>query len=158
MGSVGFNFPIFLTLIHYTTAWILLAIFKAFSLLPVSPPSKTTPFSSLFALGAVMAFASGLANTSLKHNRSLSHCIFLSFPILTWKGIEWSLLIQLLCSVGFYQMAKIAVTPTIVTAEFFLFNKTISNRKVTIDATGFLHRTSWFGDMHDAFTFRIWHI
>ncbi|KAG8365169.1 hypothetical protein BUALT_Bualt18G0076400 [Buddleja alternifolia] len=101
MGKVGFNYPIFLTLIHYTTAWILLAIFKALSLLPVSPPSKTTPFSSLFALGAVMAFASGLANTSLKHN-----------------------------SVGFYQMAKIAVTPTIVTAEFFLFRKTSSFSKV----------------------------
>ncbi|KAL6538496.1 hypothetical protein OROGR_012484 [Orobanche gracilis] len=71
MGRVGFNYPIFLTLIHYTTAWVLLAVFKAFSLLPVSPPSKSTPFSSLFALGAVMAFASGLANTSLKHNRWL---------------------------------------------------------------------------------------
>ncbi|KAK6133051.1 hypothetical protein DH2020_033206 [Rehmannia glutinosa] len=101
MGKVGFNFPIFLTLIHYTTAWILLAIFKTLSLLPVSPPSKSTPFSSLFALGAVMAFASGLANTSLNHN-----------------------------SVGFYQMAKIAVTPTIVTAEFILFKKTISFSKV----------------------------
>ncbi|GMN59141.1 hypothetical protein TIFTF001_028240 [Ficus carica] len=101
MGRVGFNFPIFLTLIHYTTAWILLAIFKALAILPVSPPSKTTPFSSLFALGAVMAFASGLANTSLKHN-----------------------------SVGFYQMAKIAVTPTIVFAEFVLYKKTISFKKV----------------------------
>ncbi|KAF4362336.1 nucleotide-sugar uncharacterized transporter 2 isoform X2 [Cannabis sativa] len=101
MGRVGFNFPIFLTLIHYTTAWILLAIFKTFSLLPVSPPSKTTPFSSLFSLGAVMAFASGLANTSLQHN-----------------------------SVGFYQMAKIAVTPTIVLAEFILFKKSISYQKV----------------------------
>ncbi|XP_062079814.1 nucleotide-sugar uncharacterized transporter 2 isoform X2 [Humulus lupulus] len=101
MGRVGFNFPIFLTLIHYTTAWILLAIFKTFSLLPVSPPSKTTPFSSLFSLGAVMAFASGLANTSLKHN-----------------------------SVGFYQMAKIAVTPTIVLTEFILFKKSISYQKV----------------------------
>ncbi|KAK6154493.1 hypothetical protein DH2020_008741 [Rehmannia glutinosa] len=101
MGKVGFNFPIFLTLIHYTTAWILLAIFKTLSLLPVSPPSKSTPFSSLFALGAVMAFASGLANTSLNHN-----------------------------SVGFYQMSKIAVTPTIVTAEFILFKKTISFSKV----------------------------
>jgi hypothetical protein len=67
----------------------------------VSPPSKTTPFSSIFALGAVMAFASGLANTSLKYN-----------------------------SVGFYQMAKIAVTPTIVLAEFILFRKTISSKKV----------------------------
>lgn len=101
MGKVGFNFPIFLTLIHYTTAWLLLAIFKALSLLPVSPPSKTTPFSSLFSLGAVMAFASGLANTSLKLN-----------------------------SVGFYQMAKIAVTPTIVLAEFIIFRKTISFKKV----------------------------
>ncbi|XP_019456039.1 PREDICTED: uncharacterized membrane protein At1g06890-like [Lupinus angustifolius] len=101
MGKVGFNFPIFLTFIHYITAWILLAFFKALSLLPVSPPTKTTPFSSLFALGAVMAFASGLANTSLKYN-----------------------------SVGFYQMAKIAVTPTIVFAEFILFRKTISFKKV----------------------------
>ncbi|GAV59657.1 TPT domain-containing protein/UAA domain-containing protein [Cephalotus follicularis] len=101
MGKVGFNFPIFLTLIHYTVAWLLLAIFKALSLIPVSPPSKTTPFSSLFALGAIMSFASGLANTSLNHN-----------------------------SVGFYQMAKIAVTPSIVLAEFVLFRKTISYKKV----------------------------
>ncbi|WVY90324.1 hypothetical protein V8G54_035838 [Vigna mungo] len=101
MGKVGFNFPIFLTFVHYITAWLLLAIFKALSVLPVSPPSKTTPFSSLFALGAVMAFASGLANTSLQYN-----------------------------SVGFYQMAKIAVTPTIVLAEFILFRKTISFTKV----------------------------
>ncbi|KAE8098895.1 hypothetical protein FH972_016924 [Carpinus fangiana] len=104
MGRIGFNFPIFLTLIHYITAWSLLAIFKAFSLLPVSPPSKTAPSHEshlLFSLGTVMAFASGLANTSLKHN-----------------------------SVGFYQMAKIAVTPTIVLAEFILFRKTISFKKV----------------------------
>ncbi|KAJ8568414.1 hypothetical protein K7X08_027947 [Anisodus acutangulus] len=101
MGRVGFNFPIFLTFIHYCCAWILLAIFKALSLLPASPPAKTTPFSSLFSLGVVMAFASGLANASLKHN-----------------------------SVGFYQMAKIAVTPTIVIAEFCLFKKTVSFHKV----------------------------
>lgn len=69
MGKVGFNFPIFLTLIHYTVAWVLMAIFKTLSLLPVSPPSKTTPFSSLFALGVVMSFATGLANTSLQYNR-----------------------------------------------------------------------------------------
>ncbi|KAM3320380.1 nucleotide-sugar putative transporter 2 isoform X1 [Capsicum chacoense] len=101
MGRVGFNFPIFLTFIHYCCAWLLLAIFKALSLLPAAPPAKSTPFSSLFSLGVVMAFASGLANASLKHN-----------------------------SVGFYQMAKIAVTPTIVIAEFFLFKKTISFHKV----------------------------
>lgn len=101
MGKVGFNYPIFLTLIHYITAWILLAIFKALSILPVSPPSKSTPYSSLFSLGAVMSLSSGLANTSLKHN-----------------------------SVGFYQMAKISVTPTIVLAEFILFRKTITFKKV----------------------------
>ncbi|KAK8705898.1 hypothetical protein V6N13_049483 [Hibiscus sabdariffa] len=32
---------------------------------PVSPPSKTTPFSSLLSLGAIMDFASGLANTAV---------------------------------------------------------------------------------------------
>ncbi|KAI4307837.1 hypothetical protein L6164_030975 [Bauhinia variegata] len=101
MARVGFNFPIFLTLVHYVTAWLLLAIFKTLGVLPVSPSSKTTPFSSLFALGAVMAFASGLANTSLHYN-----------------------------SVGFYQMAKIAVTPTIVLAEFILFRKNIPFKKV----------------------------
>nr|GME19562.1 uncharacterized membrane protein At1g06890-like [Ipomoea batatas] len=101
MGRVGFNFPILLTLIHYACAWILLAIFRTLSLLPVAPPSKSTPFSSLFSLGAVMAFASGLANTSLKHN-----------------------------SVGFYQMAKIAVTPTIVIVEFILYTRKISFQKV----------------------------
>ncbi|KAK8691182.1 hypothetical protein V6N13_074700 [Hibiscus sabdariffa] len=101
MGKVGFNFPVFLTLIHYTVAWVLLAFFKALSWLPVSPPSKTTPSSALFTLGTIMAFASGLANTSLKYN-----------------------------SVGFYQMAKIAVTPTIVLAEFVVFRKTISFKKV----------------------------
>ncbi|KAK4275287.1 hypothetical protein QN277_018399 [Acacia crassicarpa] len=100
MGRVGFNFPIFLTLVHYVTAWLLLAFFKAISVLPVAPPAKTTPYSSIFTLGAIMAFASGLANTSLKYN-----------------------------SVGFYQMAKIAVTPTIVLAEFMLFGKTISSQK-----------------------------
>ncbi|XP_025884350.1 nucleotide-sugar uncharacterized transporter 2 isoform X2 [Solanum lycopersicum] len=101
MGRVGFKFPIFLTLIHYCCSWILLAIFKALSLLPAAPPARTTPFSSLFSLGVVMAFASGLANASLSHN-----------------------------SVGFYQMAKIAVTPTIVIAEFFLFKKKVSFHKV----------------------------
>lgn len=86
LGKIGFNFPIFLTLIHYFTAWIFMAIFKGLALLPVSPPSKTTPFSSLFFLGAVMALSTGLANTSLKFNRSqcmlpifLTTSCFLSF-------------------------------------------------------------------------------
>ncbi|CAI0378569.1 unnamed protein product [Linum tenue] len=101
MVKVGFNYPILLTLIHYAVAWVLLGIFKTLALLPVSPPSKSTPYTSIFSLGVVMSFASGLANASLNHN-----------------------------SIGFYQMAKIAVTPTIVFAEFILFNKTISRNKV----------------------------
>ncbi|PUZ61027.1 hypothetical protein GQ55_4G237500 [Panicum hallii var. hallii] len=101
MGTVGFNFPVALSLIHYLFAWALMAVLKALYLLPIAPPSKSTPFSSLFALGAVMSFSTGLANISLKHN-----------------------------SVGFYQMAKIAVTPTIVVAEFILFQKKVSIRKV----------------------------
>ncbi|KAG2605909.1 nucleotide-sugar uncharacterized transporter 2-like isoform X1 [Panicum virgatum] len=101
MGTVGFNFPVALSLIHYLFAWALMAVLKALYLLPIAPPSKSTPFSSLFALGAVMSFSTGLANISLKHN-----------------------------SVGFYQMAKIAVTPTIVVAEFILFRKKVSLQKV----------------------------
>ncbi|CAD6336876.1 unnamed protein product [Miscanthus lutarioriparius] len=100
MGTVGFNFPVALSLIHYLFALALMAVLKALYLLPIAPPSKSTPFSSLFALGAVMSFSTGLANISLKHN-----------------------------SVGFYQMSKIAVTPTIVVAEFILFKKKVSLRK-----------------------------
>lgn len=48
-----------------------------------------------------MSLSTGLANVSLKFN-----------------------------SVGFYQMAKIAVTPAIVLAEFMLYNKRISFQKV----------------------------
>lgn len=101
LGRVGFNFPIFLTFIHYALSWFLMAILKALTLLPASPPSKSTPFSSLLALGIVMSLSNGLANVSLKYN-----------------------------SVGFYQMAKIAVTPTIVLAEFLLFRKKVSYKKV----------------------------
>ncbi|KAH0458840.1 hypothetical protein IEQ34_011654 [Dendrobium chrysotoxum] len=101
MGKVGFNFPVALSLIHYVTAWFLMAVFRLFSLLPVSPPSKSTPFSSLFLLGAVMSFSTGLSNISLKHN-----------------------------SVGFYQMAKISVTPTIALAEFLFFSKKVTLYKV----------------------------
>ncbi|KAG2611241.1 hypothetical protein PVAP13_4KG133700 [Panicum virgatum] len=101
MGTVGFNFPVALSLIHYLFAWALMAVLKALYLLPIAPPLKSTPFSSLFALGAVMSFSTGLANISLKHN-----------------------------SVGFYQMAKIAVTPTIVVAEFIIFQKKVSLQKV----------------------------
>lgn len=46
-----------------------MAILNAFSLLPASPPLKSTPFSSLLALGIVMSLSNGLANVSLKYNR-----------------------------------------------------------------------------------------
>lgn len=157
MGRVGFNFPIFLTLIHYSIAWFLLAFFKALSLLPVSPPSKTTPFSSLFSLGVVMAFASGLANTSLKHNRFPARILF-PFVFLppsflaasgSGGGEGWYLscfltLDSSMCSVGFYQMAKIAVTPTIVFSEFILFKKTISFKKVSNQETSLYYCTAFF--------------
>ncbi|MQL78781.1 hypothetical protein Taro_011221 [Colocasia esculenta] len=101
LDKVGFNYPIFLTFIHYMLSWILMAILNAISLLPASPPPKSTSFSSLLTLGIVMSVSTGLANVSLKYN-----------------------------SVGFYQMAKIAVTPTIVLSEFVLFRKTVSFQKV----------------------------
>ncbi|GAB2224903.1 hypothetical protein Droror1_Dr00005682 [Drosera rotundifolia] len=100
LGKVGFNFPIFLTFIHYVVSWFLMAVLKAFSLLP-APPTKSASFSSLLALGIVMSLSTGLANVSLKYN-----------------------------SVGFYQMAKIAVTPSIVIAEFVFFKKRVSFQKV----------------------------
>ncbi|XP_077236801.1 nucleotide-sugar uncharacterized transporter 2-like [Tasmannia lanceolata] len=101
LGKIGFNYPIFLTFIHYIVSWFLMAVLNVFSLLPAAPPAKSTPFSSLLALGIVMSLSNGLANVSLKYN-----------------------------SVGFYQMAKIAVTPTIVLAEFVLFQKRVSCQKV----------------------------
>lgn len=69
LGRVGFNYPIFLTFIHYILSLGLMAILNAFSLLPASPPAKSTPFSSLLALGIVMSLSNGLANVSLKYNR-----------------------------------------------------------------------------------------
>eukprot|EP00252_Welwitschia_mirabilis_P026494 TRINITY_DN8710_c0_g2_i1.p1 TRINITY_DN8710_c0_g2~~TRINITY_DN8710_c0_g2_i1.p1 ORF type:complete len:237 (+),score=10.43 TRINITY_DN8710_c0_g2_i1:168-878(+) len=100
LGRIGFNYPIFLTLIHYLLSWIIMASLNAFHMLPASPPPKTTPYSRIFSLGLVMALSNGLANASLKYN-----------------------------SVGFYQMSKIAVTPTIVVSEFLLFGKKVSLQK-----------------------------
>lgn len=101
LGRVGFNFPILLTLIHYSLSLFLLAIMNSLSFLPASPPVKSSQFFSLLTLGIVMSFSTGLANVSLKYN-----------------------------SVGFYQMAKIGVTPTIVLAEFVLYRKIVSFQKV----------------------------
>ncbi|KAL1534054.1 hypothetical protein AAHA92_31457 [Salvia divinorum] len=99
--NTGFNYPIFLTFIHYVCSWLIMAILKALSILSLSPPSKSAKYSTLMSLGIVMSLSTGLANVSLKYN-----------------------------SVGFYQMAKIAVTPAIVLAEFILFRKRISRQKV----------------------------
>ncbi|KAH7307623.1 hypothetical protein KP509_22G069200 [Ceratopteris richardii] len=76
-----------------------MAFLNAFNLIPGAPASKT-PLVSLVSLGVIMSFASGLANVSLKYN-----------------------------SVGFYQMAKISVTPTIVFTEWIFFGKYISFQK-----------------------------
>lgn len=100
LKNVGFQFPILLTFIHYVVSWLLMAVLNAFSILPASP-SKPTRSSTLFALGFVMALSTGLANVSLKYN-----------------------------SIGFYQMSKIAVTPSIVLAEFLLYKKKVSFSKV----------------------------
>ncbi|OMO70060.1 hypothetical protein CCACVL1_19119 [Corchorus capsularis] len=100
LKNVGFQFPVFLTFIHYAVSWVLMAILNSFSLLPASPPTKSTSLS-LFTLGIVMSLSTGLANVSLKYN-----------------------------SVGFYQMAKIAVTPSIVFAEFLWYKKRVTCSKV----------------------------
>ncbi|KAG8489350.1 hypothetical protein CXB51_017370 [Gossypium anomalum] len=70
------------------------------SFFPASPPSKSTPLA-LFTLGVVISLSTSLANVSLKYN-----------------------------SVGFYQMAKIAVTPSIVLAEFIWYKKKVTFSKV----------------------------
>ncbi|XP_010536880.1 PREDICTED: uncharacterized membrane protein At1g06890 [Tarenaya hassleriana] len=100
LKNVGFQFPVFLTFIHYIVAYLLMAVLNSLSLLPASPASKSSSLS-LYTLGIVMSLSTGLANVSLKYN-----------------------------SVGFYQMAKIAVTPSIVLAEFLWFRKKVSFLKV----------------------------
>lgn len=65
----GFNYPIFLTFIHYVCSWLIMALLKAMSILSLSPPPKSIKYSSLFSLGIVMSFSTGLANVSLKYNR-----------------------------------------------------------------------------------------
>ncbi|XP_031278532.1 nucleotide-sugar uncharacterized transporter 1-like [Pistacia vera] len=100
LKNIGFHFPICLSFIHYVVSWTLMAILNAFGLLPASPASKSSRLS-LLTLGFVMCFSTGLANVSLKYN-----------------------------SVGFYQMAKIAVTPSIVLAEFLWYRKKVSLLKV----------------------------
>lgn len=66
---MGFNYPIFLTFIHYVVSWLLMGLLNAASLLPSPPPARATPFSTLLVLAIVMAVSTGLANVSLKYNR-----------------------------------------------------------------------------------------
>ncbi|XVE86470.1 hypothetical protein DITRI_Ditri18aG0036900 [Diplodiscus trichospermus] len=100
LKNVGFQYPVFLTVIHYAVSWALMAILNIFSILPASPSSNLAPLS-LFTFGFVNSVSTGLANVSLKYN-----------------------------SVGFYQMAKIAITPLIVLMEFIWYKKIIAFSKV----------------------------
>lgn len=107
-----------------------MAVLNAFALLPASPPAKSG-LLPLFTLGFVMSFSTGLANVSLKYNRWDLMLLFatLSFPVLKSKNYYYYYFI--FSSVGFYQMAKIAVTPSIVLAEFICYRKRVSVLKVT---------------------------
>ncbi|XP_022870552.1 nucleotide-sugar uncharacterized transporter 1-like [Olea europaea var. sylvestris] len=58
--NVGFNYPIFLTFIHYIFSWLIMALLKALSILSLSSPSKTTKYSSLLSLGIVMSLSTGI--------------------------------------------------------------------------------------------------
>ncbi|KAK5802667.1 hypothetical protein PVK06_030280 [Gossypium arboreum] len=80
-----------------------MAILNSFALFPASPPSKSTPLA-LSTLGVVISLSTSLANVSLKYN-----------------------------SVGFYQMAKIAVMPSIVLAEFIWYKKKVTFSKVLVN-------------------------
>ncbi|XP_073014758.1 nucleotide-sugar uncharacterized transporter 2-like isoform X3 [Primulina eburnea] len=72
--KVGFNYPIFLTFIHYFFSWVIMALLKALSILSLSSPPKSTKYFSLFSLGIVMSLSTGLANVSLKYNSNTSYC------------------------------------------------------------------------------------
>ncbi|KAK5775246.1 hypothetical protein PVK06_043118 [Gossypium arboreum] len=80
-----------------------MAILNSFAIFLASPPSKST-LLALFTLGVVISLSTSLANVSLKYN-----------------------------SVGFYQMAKIAVTPSIVLAEFIWYKKKVTFSKVLVN-------------------------
>lgn len=77
LKNIGFEFPVFLTFIHYIVAYLLMALLKSFSLLPASPPSSKSSSLSLYTLGIVMSLSTGLANVSLKYNRFLAISLYL---------------------------------------------------------------------------------
>lgn len=130
LKNIGFEFPVFLTFIHYVVAFILMALLKSFSLLPAPPPSSKSSSLSLYTLGIVMSLSTGLANVSLKYNRFYD-------SLYLYCAVKASLRFShqvgvLFHSVGFYQMAKIAVTPSIVFAEFLWYRKRVSFMKVAL--------------------------
>ncbi|TYH45426.1 hypothetical protein ES332_D11G263900v1 [Gossypium tomentosum] len=118
LENVGFQFPVCLTVIHYAVSWALMASLKFFSILPASPSSELAPLS-LFTFGFVNSVSTGLANVSLKYN-----------------------------SVGFYQMAKIAITPLIVLAEFIWYKKRIAFSKINVE--DYTNHFGFFG-FYDSF-------
>ncbi|XP_039051290.1 nucleotide-sugar uncharacterized transporter 1-like isoform X3 [Hibiscus syriacus] len=85
---------------HQRTCGPVAALTFNFMVAVASPPTISTSLS-LFTLGIVMSLSTGFANVSLKYN-----------------------------SVGLYQMAKIAVTPSIVLAEFVWYQKRVTFSKV----------------------------
>lgn len=76
-----------------------------------------------------MSLSTGLANVSLKYNR-WDVASLLAMLICFHLNLDKVLIKSTFLSVGFYQMAKIAVTPTIVLAELMLFRKRVSFQKV----------------------------
>ncbi|PPD90383.1 hypothetical protein GOBAR_DD12676 [Gossypium barbadense] len=112
LENVGFQFPVCLTVIHYAVSWALMASLKFFSILPASPSSELAPLS-LFTFGFVNSVSTGLANVSLKYNRSL----------------KLPLTANVIGLIRLCQMAKIAITPLIVLAEFIWYKKRIAFSK-----------------------------
>ncbi|KAK8991136.1 hypothetical protein V6N11_062160 [Hibiscus sabdariffa] len=76
---------------------VTLALIAVLNVLSLIPASPPLKSAPLFTLGLTMSLCTGLANVSLKYN-----------------------------SIGFYQMAKIAVTPTIVLVEYLWYKKKVS--------------------------------
>ncbi|KAK6151436.1 hypothetical protein DH2020_014071 [Rehmannia glutinosa] len=99
--ALTFNFLVSVSIILMNKLLVDNGIFKSLvNYLSIISPEINEIFFVVVS-GIVMSLSTGLANVSLKYN-----------------------------SVGFYQMAKIAVTPAIVFSEFILFRKKISVQKV----------------------------
>jgi hypothetical protein len=88
LKNIGFEFPVFLTFIHYIVAYLLMALLKSFSLLPASPPSTKSSLLPLYTLGIVMSLSTGLANVSLKYNRFWKHSLFFCSPLFSYIALS----------------------------------------------------------------------